>query len=216
MTTPPAHDVELRPITVMEQNPLASKLWVMIYRNKKRLQLDFPQIVNKRYATLAAARKSVANNVSAMLTSPERFGAYVPIIDDQERGLVSYLVNTLYMRSLPFVWRKYAIVTGPLLAGWLDDWGRSNYEREILPVLLQKGEQILADQTTVQGHPYTFVRPGHTYVRRIIETTSYFGGFIATGSPRYYSHVDGVRVRRQLYIARLPLAELRKQRKGQQ
>lgn len=168
------------------------------------LDRDFPSL-RTRYASPAAGEQSVRAVLANIGKRRGAYNAYAVDVNGRIVGVATYEQRRLKVRTRALDVRGTMLADGPRIAGWLDP-NRYDEERDLMrPVLWMLANQIYLARA-LSGTPWTVVRPDNPHFKRIDrELTSRgngFGGFEPSGEPRPYPSIDGIRVPRQLYIAR--------------
>jgi hypothetical protein len=192
---------------------VSARLAAQVASNKAQLQVDFPAVV-RRYANPETALESLFQVSETMDASDGKLGAYVIQVDGEVLGVATFMQQTLVRRrglQLPFLGRYEEVPgtrNGALLAVWL---GRANRpEQVLLPKILGEGMRLLR-RSSVTGRAYTLVRPDRPEVTKPLGdayAVATFGGFRRMLPAMNFSHVDGVRVRRELYVSILDVPDM--------
>jgi hypothetical protein len=168
------------------------------------LDQDFPSL-RARYASAVAGEQSVRSVIVNIGRRQGAFNAYVVDVNARVVGVATYEQRQLRVREHAWSLLGTVVADGPLIAGWLDP-NRYDEERDLMrPVMWMLANKIHLARV-LKGTPWTVVRSDNPFFKRIDwELTNRgngFGGFEPFGEPRPYPSLDGVRVPRQLYIAR--------------
>src|SRR5688572_24231234 len=216
-----ATKVELIPFTQYEDSEgLALKFTSILTKaqNRNVLRRDFPKLYPSHGGDIFDSEFACVNEMRRQMGQKIGFGALAISMSDEERGLQPTIMGrALYKQFNDLSIGTGKPLTGPHMRMWLDQTRTHEFGPQGITILRARLDYLAnkCDDPNIKGTPWSLIRPD-AIRPAAIWSGSYYGleqGFAKVGNPRDWERVAGDRVteRRQLYIARFTLEDVRGQ-----
>lgn len=214
-----ATKVELIPFTRYDDTEELALIFTDILRkpqNRNILRKDFPKLYPTRDGDIYDSELTSIEEMRKRMEHKVGFGALAIVMSDEERGMQPVIVGrSLYKQFTNEIIGTDRPLTGPQMRMWLDQTRTKQFGPQGVTILRARLNYLAneCEDPNIQGTPWALIRPevGRTTQ---IWSGSYYGleqGFAKVGNPKDWDRLvrDGVTDRRQLYIARFSVAQVK-------